>query len=451
MQIKEYIENICMHIKFKPIRNEIAEELENHIQEQKEYYIEEGMENNVAEEMAIKQMGDATEIGKKLNKIHKPQLDWKLIIILSITLTFGLLVTFTRAKSYNFGNQGTEMITKYIISLLIAILMGVIVYFVDYRKIQKYSSGIYFFATLIIIYILNFGARKNGIPFLRFGMFYCSASSIAIPLYLIAFVGFIQNIDKDKNIKIDFLGYKEICINADVVKIMFFCLISLVMLILIPSIASAFIVATSYLIISIIKILKDSTNKKKKVFNLMLIPIWTIILISILFSGNSSYRLQRIVTSFNPDLDPQGSGWQGVQQNLIINSAQLVGEADDMSNALEIFDEGTNYVFISLLAHYGWIISLGMVVTIMLLNIKIIINATKIKDLYGKLLITAIASMFMLKSMCNILMNLNLGIKADFNIPFISYGVSNLIIDMMCLFLILSVYRRKNINNKANS
>lgn len=446
MQTKEYIENICMHIKFKPVRNEIAKELENHIQEQKECYIEEGIENNVAEEMAIKQMGDATEIGKKLNKIHRPQLDWKLLIILVITLAFGLLVTITRAESLAIDNTATGIMTKYIFSLSIAVMLGIAIYFIDYRKIQKHSLSIYIFSTAIIIYTLLFGARKNGIPFLRFGIFYCSASSIAIPLYLIAFVGFIQNINKEKNIKINFLDYKEICINVDFIKIIFYSLISVIMLISIPAVASAFIVVTAYLIITIIKILKDSTNKKKKILNLILIPTYVIFSILILLSVNGPYRSQRIVTSFNPELDPEGSGWHGVQQNLIINSAQLIGEAGNMSNAIETFDEGTNYAFISLLAHYGWIISMSMVIAIMLLNIKIIINATKIKDLYGKLLITAIASMFILKSVCNILMNLNLGIKADFNIPFISYGIANLIIDIMCLSLVLSIYRRKNIN-----
>ena len=42
-------------------------------------------------------------------------------------------------------------------------------------------------------------------------------------------------------------------------------------------------------------------------------------------------------------------------------------------------------------------------------------------------------------------MNLNLGIESNFNIPFVSYGATNLIINMMSLALILSVYRRKDI------
>ena len=43
-------------------------------------------------------------------------------------------------------------------------------------------------------------------------------------------------------------------------------------------------------------------------------------------------------------------------------------------------------------------------------------------------------------------MNFNLGMQGDFNIPLISYGGINLIVNMLCLSLVLSIYRRKDIN-----
>lgn len=42
-------------------------------------------------------------------------------------------------------------------------------------------------------------------------------------------------------------------------------------------------------------------------------------------------------------------------------------------------------------------------------------------------------------------MNLNMGIKASFNIPLISYSCAGLVTNMMCLALVFCVYRRKNI------
>jgi len=82
---------------------------------------------------------------------------------------------------------------------------------------------------------------------------------------------------------------------------------------------------------------------------------------------------------------------------------------------------------------------------VLLLSAKLIINAVHLKDMYGKLLTIGISSMFILQSVFNILMNLNLWIEADFNISFVSYGGANLVINIMCLALILSIYRRKDI------
>ena len=67
-----------------------------------------------------------------------------------------------------------------------------------------------------------------------------------------------------------------------------------------------------------------------------------------------------------------------------------------------------------------------------------------------KLLIIGISVIFILQSACNILMNVNFGITADLNIPFVSYSGGSLIVNMICMAVILGVYRRKNISYVKN-
>ena len=86
MLIKEFLEKVCDEIKYKPIRKDISEELELHIQEQKEEFVKDGMSNSKAEEKAVLNMGEATEIGKKLDKIHRPKLDWILLLLVAIMI-----------------------------------------------------------------------------------------------------------------------------------------------------------------------------------------------------------------------------------------------------------------------------------------------------------------------------------------------------------------------------
>ena len=48
-----------------------------------------------------------------------------------------------------------------------------------------------------------------------------------------------------------------------------------------------------------------------------------------------------------------------------------------------------------------------------------------------KLLVIGISVIFILQSVCNILMNVNFGIIADFNIPFVTYSGGSLIVNMI--------------------
>lgn len=454
MQIKEFLNNVCEQIKYKPIRNEIAEELENHIKEAKENYIQEGIEEIEAEEKAISQMGKAEEIGKKLNKIHKPKLDWKLLIMVVITLAFGFLVAFTRAIKYEIISLGgeTRAIIVFAICTVIGLLLSIGIYFFDYRKLQKHAKYLYTLATAIIILSIIFSTNTYRRVYLNFGIARVSPAILTMPLYIMAFVGFIQNLKEQSKIKI-VIQEKEF--NISLLKIIIILSITSILLFLaIDHITSAVILALTYLIISTIKLLKLKENRKKYITILWSTPIILVILMTFLLVNNGMFRINRIIGSFNPELDPTGAGWQGMLQKQVINSAKLIGEAaidvsveDNLTKEdyLRVFDEGTNFAFTSILSHYGWLISIGMVMAIILLNTKLIINSIKIKDEYGKLLIVGIATAFILQSIFNLLMNLNLGIKADFNIPLISYSGIGLIINMMSLAVTFSVYRRKDI------
>lgn len=443
MQIKEFLDSVCEQIKYKPIRKNISEELQNHIEESKENYIKEGLEEQIAEEKAIKQMGEAQEIGKKLNKIHRPKLDWKLLLILMILLCFSGLVVLIKSRNdiELFGAEG-ESIKKFVTFVIIGIVVSIPIYFINYTKIKKYSNLLYLLATLSIIWALLFGSFVNGKPYIYLHLMTIAPEIVAIPLYIVAFIRFISKSKRENKIE---LKYTKIRINMDLVKIIGLSILSLVLLELIPSITSVWTLGLIYMILGTAKILQVKENKIKNMVKLWgsVILIGIFILMQILTSN--PYILNRLIASINPRNDATGDGWIAVERKSIIESAKLWGEAENTSNAIDLFDEGTNFAFISVLAHYGWIVSIGIVLAIITFSIKLILNAIKIKDNYGKLLIIGLSSMFILQSIFNILMNLNLWIEAGFYLPFISYGGGSLVINMMSLTFILAIYRKKDI------
>ncbi len=445
MPIKDFLESVCSQIKYKPIRKEISKELENHIEEAKEEYIHRGESEEMALDKAISNMGDAEILGKTLNKIHRPKLDYKLLILLLILLCFTFLVVGIKTKSHVFLEQEGAFFVKTIIYFIIGSILGLAIYFMDYSKIIKYSNCIYIVASVCIIYTVQFSNYQiNGVSYLSIGnLFTVSVSTVSMPLFLIAFIGFLQNIGKHK-IEIHILNIETIKIDKELVKTIVLSIFSLFLLVLIPSSTSAFVLGLAYLIVATVKILKDSN---KKVTNLLKLygVVFVLSMICMVIYIGTPYFIERIMISFHPETDPAGGGWLGINRKLIIDSANIFGEAEDMSNALELFDEGTEYAFISILAHYGWVVTGLLLLTIIFISIKLIINSIKIKDTYGKMMIIGIACLFILQSVFNVLMNLNLWIEAGFELPFVSYGGTGFITNILCLALVLSIYRRKDI------
>ena len=140
LQIKDFLNSVCEQIRYKPIRESISEELKNHIEEVKENYMQKGLQEELAEDEAIKQMGDSVEIGKKLNKIHRPKLDWKLVLIIGILICFGFLIAWIKTTHTVTTGEQLNYMLKFTVSFVIGIIASICIYFLDYTKLKKYSK-----------------------------------------------------------------------------------------------------------------------------------------------------------------------------------------------------------------------------------------------------------------------------------------------------------------------
>lgn len=443
MDIKGFLNNVCQEIKYEPIRKGIAEELENHIQEIKDGYIADGMKELKAEEKAVFQMGIAEEIGKKLNKIHRPKLDWKLLLLIIILMGFGMFVAILRQSLMN--NNYVESTITY---MLIGIILGIGIYFFDYKKLKKYSNVIYLMASIIMILpMLQMGFTLNGLLYVRIFNITIFPPTVALPLYLIAFIGYMINYNNENIFKVVILN-KEFSIKKDFIKILISSLISLFLMECIPSISNAVILGISYLVITTIKIMQDKEKRIKNLIILYGIPLILVGFILFVLMIESPFRFERIMTSFNPEIDPKGSGYIGMLQKEILENSKIIGEAETkiISSDEYIVSIESNYTFIYLLGKTGLLVAGTLVLTIIVTSIKLISNAKNIKEQYGKYLIIGLSTLYMLQSFATILMNINMGIQTNVNLPFVTYGGVYFIVNSLTIAIILSVYRRKDIN-----
>lgn len=456
MQINEFLNSVCEQIKYKPIRNTIAEELKDHIEDKKEELIEMGQNEEEAEKNAVEQMGDAEIIGKELNKVHRPRLDWKLLIILVVLLIFGFVISYIiteneHTEMMQYMKEGvseyitTNYMIKYVCFVGLGFAIGVIIYFCDYERIKNKPLILYIIATVVIILAFLFGISVNGINFLRIGNFSIRSNTIAVPLYILAFIGFLENINEENKLT-KLFKEKNIKINANVLKLVVLSLISLLMLSLIPSSSSVIVLAITYLILATKKVVSESENKKKHLLMLWGIPIIVGTLFILFEVLANPYVLDKFISVYNLEEYKETEGWRALNRKEIIESAQKFGEAGNMSDAIYLFDGFGNNEIISILAHFGWIPTVTLIIAVLAFSIKLVINSFKIKEKYGSLIILGIGCMFILQSIFNVLMNFNLLFDASFNLPFVTYGCGELVVNIMCLALIFAVYRKKDVN-----
>lgn len=176
----KFSEEVCSQIKCTEIHSDIKDEINSHLEEIKEEYMAEGVAEEDAERQAISHMGDSEKIGFDLNKIYKKSPEYKTLIIGLIFVLLGLFVQIT-IKISSPPNIIYYNYIKAIIHIILGIAVGIVIYILDYRKLEKYSMKLFIIANIFAVFSLIMIRPVNGIskeiflklPFLNSDFIYC--------------------------------------------------------------------------------------------------------------------------------------------------------------------------------------------------------------------------------------------------------------------------------------
>ena len=178
--MEEYIKKLLEQVRFQKAHKAIGDELRSHIEDQIETNISEGMDRETAEKIAVEDMGDPVETGIALDKVHRPQVAWGVIVAAIGVGLFGAIIHFLLGKLPSssgseisiLGNVTVDNAGYYLYNVVcgIAIMLGM--YLIDYTMVAKYSKVIA--VILLISYAIrtfalykrldNFDAYGNEIP-----------------------------------------------------------------------------------------------------------------------------------------------------------------------------------------------------------------------------------------------------------------------------------------------
>lgn len=158
------------------------------------------------------------------------------------------------------------------------------------------------------------------------------------------------------------------------------------------------------------------------------------------------YRRARIMAFLNPWFDPRGSGFQVIQSQVAIGSGGIfgVGLGQSRQKLFYLPAAHTDFIFSIIAEELGLAGALAVVFIFVFFiwqGIKIIRNAP---DAFGYFLSLGVVSMISLKAMVNIGVSLGLFPTKGLPLPFISYGGSSFVFDMLGVGILLNVARAED-------
>lgn len=158
------------------------------------------------------------------------------------------------------------------------------------------------------------------------------------------------------------------------------------------------------------------------------------------------YQQQRVLTFLNPEGDPLGSGYHVIQSKIAVGSGGLWGKgytAGTQTQLNFIPEHHTDFAFSVLAEEWGFIggvvvVSLFALIFIWGLNISY-----HAKDRFARLASLGMLTIFFWQMLVNIGMVTGMLPVVGIPLPFISYGGSSAVVNMLALGLLMNVSMRR--------
>ena len=158
------------------------------------------------------------------------------------------------------------------------------------------------------------------------------------------------------------------------------------------------------------------------------------------------YRLDRITAYLNPWSDPMGSGFQIIQSFIAFGLGGIhgVGLGASTQKLFYLPQSYTDFIF-AIIAEEAGLIGLSVVILLYLfLFINGMIISLRQSDLFKRMLSFALCLLITFQALLNIFVATGLIPTKGLPLPFISFGGSSLIVNMIAVGIILSIDKSKD-------
>lgn len=417
--MEEFLKILTEQMRCVKARDGVARELADHIKDQAQAYEESGVEHDQAIKMAVHEMGDPVEIGVALDRIHRPQIDWKMILLTFLLSVAGLIVMYLIHGAENPSAFATQCIYTLVGFVAIATIQ-----FVDYSIIGHCGYIAYILMTVALFILNGVLPTFNGrVP----------AMSMLVYLYLPVFAGILYRSRKG--------GY-----GAIIKGVLLTFLTAVFATRLSGSIAVAgnlFLIQILMLIFAIYKRM-FRVNKKLTTVIMAVVAILPMVAATLYYSiAGATYQKERLRAFLHPSQYRTTWGYVYTLILEIRNNASFWGTGNSVDySGIFAYDE---LIFLQLVCSYGMIVGIVLILLFALFIMRAMKIVRSQKNQLGALVSASCFFVLCVNCCEGILMNLGLWPVTSVSIPFLTYGGSVTLVYAVMIGLLLSVHRYEKV------
>ena len=168
-------------------------------------------------------------------------------------------------------------------------------------------------------------------------------------------------------------------------------------------------------------------------------------------ASTNNFRWLRLVAFINPESDPTGSSYQIVNSKITIGSGGLYGKGAFAEGTLThlnyVPENHTDFIFSVVGETLGFAGAMVLLALYAFVIFRMLLLAYYTRDRFGQLVIIGVMSMLLFHVFENIGMCIGVMPITGIPLPFISYGGTNLVVNMAGIGLVLNVTYYKSSTN----
>lgn len=352
--------------------------------------------------------------------------DWTLLGIVLLIASIGILNLYSATSGVE--ATGTPLYLKQIFWLLIGLAVMVFVAFIEYRFYSDLAYVVYMMALFFLLAVLAYGLITSGAQrWVRIGSLSFQPSEFVKLSLILALAKFFHRPPHLEGYSWRHLPFPFLLLSVPTVLILKQ-----------PDLGTAIILLFVFFSILIFVKVRWST-------------LLTILLagggaVPLLWGFLKDYQKRRIITFFNPDLDPLGAGYHIIQSKIAVGSGGIIGKGfmkGTQSKLGFLPEQQTDFIFSALGEEWGLIGSLivvGLYLALILWGLRIAVQS---KDRFGAIVSFGVVAMLFWHIFVNIGMALGIMPVVGIPLPLLSYGGSFFISTLFGIGLLLNVSMRR--------